>query len=317
MNTYPLFFEPVFKERIWGGTRLRDMYGYDIPNSLTGEAWVISDHPHGRSLVRNGVLAGKTLDELMKEHPEFFGTGQHTSFPLLVKVLDARTDLSVQVHPDDEYAFTYEKGERGKTEAWLVLAAEPGAKIVYGHRATDREQLKRMVEQGQWQDLLVEVPVQAGDFFFVPSGCLHALGAGVVVLEIQQSSDTTYRVYDYDRVDKEGNKRELHLEKALEVTTCGKDFTKTVPEVSTEGKNKLYRYISCPYFSISRWEVNGTFDAAVSPDSFMLLSVLDGEGHISWSNGESKLGKGDHLFLPATLGEFKLDGQLDVVVATV
>ncbi|MGZ4113018.1 MAG: type I phosphomannose isomerase catalytic subunit, partial [Tumebacillaceae bacterium] len=223
----PLFLTPVFQERIWGGTALRERFGYAIPTDHTGECWGISAHLHGPSRICNGPLAGRTLAEVWEQHPELFGReigrvgrggserakGQKfgsgrlaacEAFPLLVKILDANSDLSVQVHPDDAYAAEHERGELGKTECWYVLDCAPDAELILGHRAQSRAELAEMMQSGAWDDLLIRRPIQPGLFFYVPSGTVHALGKGTLVLEIQQSSDTTYRVYDYDRVDANG-----------------------------------------------------------------------------------------------------------------
>lgn len=214
----PYFLKPVFHEKIWGGTKLHDDFGYDIPSDHTGECWAISAHPHGPATVENGPYAGMTLDQVWAQHRDVFGNAKGDVFPLLTKILDASEDLSVQVHPDDAYAAEHEH-ELGKTECWYVIAAEPGATMIYGHHAKTREQLAEWINNGEWDKLLRRVPVKAGDFLYVPSGTIHAVGKGIMVLETQQSSDTTYRLYDWDRVDKTtGKKRELHLQQSIDTT---------------------------------------------------------------------------------------------------
>jgi mannose-6-phosphate isomerase len=317
MKPYLLFFEPVFKERIWGGTALKTQFGYSIPDEQTGEAWVISDHQNGRTVVRNGVLAGKTIGQLWKERREWFGAAHLEQFPLLVKLLDANKDLSVQVHPDDTYAALHENGGRGKTEAWLVLQAEPGAKIIYGHRAKDREEFQRMVEQGAWDAMLVEKTVETGDCYYVPGGTVHALGKGIVVLEIQQSSDTTYRIYDYERIGQDGRPRELHLEKALDVVAYGQSLHKTAPERYMAGTNEITRYIQSPYFTIEGWVIREPFQHATADDSFHLISVLDGEGIIRTEHEKVHIKKGDHFLIPAPMGDYQIGGSLEAVKVTV
>ena len=216
--TQPIFLKPVLQDKIWGGRKLELEFGLKGPSDTVGEAWCISAHPNGVSTVTSPAeYAGLGLDQLYEEHPELFGNPSQTVFPLLIKILDAAAELSVQVHPDDAYGLEHE-GELGKTECWYVISAEPGAKIVYGHKAQSRQEFEELVAAGRWSDLLVEVPVKAGDFFDVPAGTIHAIGAGVVILETQQSSDTTYRVYDYDRRDAQGNPRDLHLKQAADVT---------------------------------------------------------------------------------------------------
>ncbi|MDI3327622.1 MAG: mannose-6-phosphate isomerase, class I [Alicyclobacillaceae bacterium] len=312
MDAYPLRFHPVFKERIWGGSRLRSL-GYQIPSDRTGEAWVISDHDHGPSPVADGPLAGRRIAEIMREYPHWFGDVAWERFPLLVKVIDAADDLSVQVHPDDAYARL--RGDWGKTECWYVLDAEPGACIVYGHRARDREVLKQMMESGRWDDLLVRVNVRAGDFIFVPSGTLHALGRGLLVLEIQQSSDTTYRVYDYDRVDTGGRKRELHLADALAVTRCPSPPLRR-PGRARSGREgaEIDHLLFCDAFSVEKWKVNG-MTAFPQRDVFVLLSVLEGEGRLVYGDRSWALHRGDHLLLPRPLTSAKAAGRMTLLVS--
>ena len=199
--TAPLFLKPYFQEKMWGGKRLKTEFGYEIPSDTTGECWAISAHPHGPAVIENGPYQGLNLAELWQQHREVFGNAKGDVFPLLTKILDARDDLSVQVHPDDAYALKHE-GELGKTECWYVLAADEGAEMIYGHYAQTKAELKQLIEAGDWQHLLRRVPVKAGDFLYVPSGTVHAIGKGIMVLETQQSSDTTYRLYDFDRAAK-------------------------------------------------------------------------------------------------------------------
>ena len=206
----PLFLQSVMQEKIWGGTKLRDEFGYEIPSDKVGEYWAISAHPNGVSSIKNGRHAGQKLDKLYAEHRELFGNRPEPVFPLLTKILDANDWLSVQVHPDDAYGLKHE-GELGKTECWYVIAADDDAEIIYGHHAKTKEELREQIEAKNWDQLLTKVKVKAGDFFYVPSGTMHAIGSGILILETQQSSDTTYRVYDFDRKDDAGNLRELHL----------------------------------------------------------------------------------------------------------
>ncbi|MDI3256570.1 MAG: class I mannose-6-phosphate isomerase [Kyrpidia sp.] len=308
MKAYPLKFRPVFQERIWGGARLRHL-GYAIPSDHVGEAWVISDHDHGPTPVAEGPLAGKRIGEVMREYPDWFGLPRGARFPLLVKVIDAADDLSVQVHPDDRYAGA--RGDEGKTEAWFVLDAEPGASIIYGHRAKDRESLERCMKEGAWGTLLVKTPVQRGDFYFVPSGTLHAIGKGLLILEIQQSSDTTYRVYDYDRVDASGRKRDLHLEDAMAVTRCPSPQPAR-PGYARSGRRGavVEHLIRCEKFAIDRWLIDGEAELSRS-STFLLLSVLEGSGEIRWEDDALPVARGDHLFIPATLRGASVCGNFE------
>src|SRR5699024_10223283 len=226
---------------------------YDIPSKHTGEAWVISAHPNGPIVIENGILAGKTLAEAWNSHGELFNKKQE-DYPLLVKVLDANDNLSVQVHPDDRFAREVEKQPYGKTECWYVLSAEPDAELVLGHHAKTREELEKMMDHEERDQLLNKVKVKAGDFFYVPSGTIHAIGEGVVILETQQSSDITYRVYDYDRTDAEGRKRELHLEKAKQVSTVPHQEPELDQYESVTDDLVMKELVENAYFAVSHWK---------------------------------------------------------------
>jgi len=316
MTREPIFLEPVFKERLWGGTKLRDLFGYNIPTSNTGECWAVSAHPNGSSTVINGVYKGTPLDRLWAEHKELFGSAAERSdvFPLLTKVLDASQDLSVQVHPDDEYARKHENGELGKTECWYVLDAEPGAEIIYGHTAKSRDELEAMIRAGRWDELLSRVQVKPGDFFYVPSGTIHALGAGIVVLETQQSSDTTYRVYDYDRTDAEGNKRELHLEQAIRVTTVPHVDAETSYKAEQAGDATITTYVSNEFFTVQKLELGGSLTVDGS-DTFRIYSVISGSGNVSMDGREYPLSLGQHFIIPAHSGSFLMKGNMELIVS--
>ncbi|MED1441234.1 mannose-6-phosphate isomerase, class I [Aeribacillus composti] len=316
MNQQPIFFEPVFKERIWGGTALRDQFGYDIPSEQTGECWAISAHPNGQSVVKSGEWKGWTLDQLWKDRRELFGGMEGEKFPLLTKILDANHDLSVQVHPDDQYAQTHENGELGKTECWYIIDCEKDAEMIFGHTAKTKEELVRMIEEGRWDDLLQRVKIKLGDFYYVPSGTIHALCKGTLVLETQQNSDTTYRVYDYDRTDDNGNKRELHLEKAIDVITVPHTATKVEPKTEEKQGATITTYVQAPYFSVYKWSVNGIF--RVTRDKpFLLCSVLSGSGKLKTAQGEHPFKKGDHFLIPATIDTFEISGETNIIVSHV
>ncbi|ANS75053.1 mannose-6-phosphate isomerase [Paenibacillus yonginensis] len=309
----PIFLNPVFQDRIWGGTKLKTLFGYEIPSDHTGECWAVSAHPNGQSTVKNGPFAGQKLGDLWASHQELFHSNSKV-FPLLTKLLDASDDLSVQVHPDDAYAGEHENGELGKTECWYIVDAEPGAEIVYGHEATSKEQLVQYIEEGKWDELLTKIPVKAGDFFYVPSGTIHALGKGIVVLETQQSSDTTYRVYDYDRKDSAGNTRELHLEKAIDVTTIPQRYVPTQHETTRQGETEITTFVSNDFFTVQKWDVSGTsvFEAS---DKYRLFSALDGEGELKVGSLVYPVRKGDHFILPVGFGPYELTGKLQFIVS--
>jgi mannose-6-phosphate isomerase len=312
----PLFLEPVFKERIWGGTALKERFAYNITSERTGECWGISAHPNGPSKISNGLLKGKTLGELWDQHSELFGNYPGKVFPLLVKIIDANTNLSVQVHPDDHYAKLNENGELGKTECWYILDCKEDAEIILGHHAKNKEELEYWIENGQWDEMLQRVKIKPGDFIFVPSGTIHALCEGTVVMEIQQSSDTTYRVYDYNRKDSDGKQRELHLDKALEVITVPHHWNNVQPTVMKQSGAVITTFIESEYFSVYKWAVDG-ISAFNHNQYFLLGSVMEGEGEIATKNGAFPLKKGDHFFIPNNLKTFSVKGSIDIIVSHV
>lgn len=302
-----LHLEPVLHEKIWGGTELRDQFGYAIPSDHTGECWAISGHPNGDCRVTNPEFGGQTLGQLFRTRRELFGNIPGDVFPLLVKIIDARQDLSIQVHPDDAYAKVHENGSLGKTECWYVLDSKPGTTVIIGHNAGTREEMRQMVAEGKWNQLLRQIPLRKGDFFQINPGCLHALKGGSLILETQQSSNVTYRFYDYDRLEN-GKKRELHIEKSLDVTTVPFVPDRTVPETETVGDAEITHLVTCPFYSVYRAVLHGaaglTFRAP-----FVNVSIIGGEGTL---DGEP-VKKGDHMVLTANYGPCRLEGNMELI----
>ena len=309
----PLFLQSVMQEKIWGGTRLRDEFGYEIPSDKVGEYWAISAHPHGVSTIKNGRFAGTGLDQLYAEHRELFGNSGEPVFPLLTKILDANDWLSVQVHPDDHYAMEHE-GELGKTECWYVIAADEGAEIIYGHDAKSQEELRQQIEKKEWDKLLTKVPVKAGDFFYVPSGTMHAIGSGILILETQQSSDTTYRVYDFDRKDAKGNLRELHLEKSIDVLNIGAPANSRPVTVKADDLTSTL-LVASDFFAVYKWEVSGKVNIEKTA-AYLLVSVLAGQGVLTVDGETYPIAKGDHFILPSDVEEWTFEGKdLEMIVS--
>lgn len=309
----PLFLTPVMQEKIWGGNRLSTEYGYDIPSDQTGECWAISAHPNGVSVVSNGKYKGQGLDQLYQEHPELFGHPDDQVFPLLTKILDANEWLSVQVHPDDVYAMENE-GELGKTECWYILSAEEGSEIIYGHNATSKEELEALIASKDWDKLLTRIPVKAGDFFYVPSGTIHAIGGGITVLETQQSSDTTYRVYDFDRTDDKGQLRDLHLKESVDVATIGTPANSHPTTLSLSNLDSTL-LVSNEFFTVYKWEIN--FPVKMKQFApYLLVSVLDGKGTITLDSRCYPIDKGDHFIIPNTIQNWELDGRDLKIIAS-
>ncbi|MEI3599278.1 MULTISPECIES: mannose-6-phosphate isomerase, class I [unclassified Oceanobacillus] len=316
MYNEPIFLQPVFQERIWGGQKLNTQFNYDIPYEHTGEAWVVSAHPNGPSIIENGPLKGKTLADAWMSHGELFNRRKdyEGDYPLLVKILDAADDLSVQVHPNDQFAQEVEDVPYGKTECWYVLSAEEGAELVLGHHATTQEELEDMINRGEWDQLLRRVSVKAGDFVYVPSGTIHAIGKGIVILEIQQSSDITYRVYDYDRTDVAGNKRELHLERAKQVTTVPHQDAEVEQTENVVGDLTVKELVEEKYFSVYHWELNG--NAALTMDEdFLQVSVIAGQAKLTVNGQDFEIEKGSHFVIPHSVETYELTGEAELVVS--
>lgn len=310
---------PTGKDYLWGGTRLREEYDKKIDLTPLAETWECSVHPDGPSYVANGIYKGEALAQVLQKHPEYIGTkAKNGKFPVLVKFIDAKQDLSVQVHPDDAYAQEHE-GDNGKTEMWYVVDADEGASLIYGfrHKVTE-EILRKAVETGTLDKHLQKIPVHKGDTFFVPAGTVHGIGKGILIAEIQESSNVTYRVYDYDRVDKNGKKRELHFDKAVRVMNRG-----IAPDVRR--KSRMIRYYPgcsrellcrCQYFETERIQVTKGFAFSVIDTSFQVLMCLDGYGEVQTMDTEQKpirFSKGETLFLPAGLGRCFVVGDTELI----
>ncbi|HEY4554676.1 MAG TPA: mannose-6-phosphate isomerase, class I [Bacillaceae bacterium] len=312
----PIFLEPVFQERIWGGEKLKTQFNFEIPSSQTGEAWVISAHPNGPSVIQNGELAGKTLADAWELYGEIFKKkgASEGNYPLLVKILDAAEDLSVQVHPDDHFAQAEEGVPFGKTECWYVISAEENAEIVLGHHASSRNEFREMIEKGEWNKLLRRVKVKPGDFVYVPSGTIHAIGKGIVILETQQSSDITYRVYDYDRTDQAGNKRDLHLERSIQVAAVPHQDAVTEEKQTFYGDLAEKQLVKEKYFTVYHWKLTGKAVRKLKAD-FLQVSVISGEATLTMNGKSHALGKGSNFILPNGIGEFTLEGNAEFIVS--
>jgi len=310
---------PAGKDYLWGGTRLREEYGKKINLTPLAETWECSAHPDGPSTVMNGAFKGKTLTDVLKQHPEYLGTkAKNNELPILVKLIDAKRDLSIQVHPSDEYAWKYER-QSGKTEMWYVIDADEGTNLIYGfrHKVT-KSILKRAIETGTLDKHLQKVPVHKDDVFYVPSGIVHGIGAGILIAEIQENSNVTYRVYDYDRVDQTGKKRELHFDKAIQVMDMG-----IAPDVKQ--KPRMVRYYPgcsrellcrCKYFEVERVQVSKGFSFSVLDSSFQVLMCLEGYGEIETATNGVKpirFQKGETMFIPAGIGRCRILGDVEVL----
>ena len=310
MKNNVIFLSPVFKETVWGGRRLAE-FGYTLPYDHTGECWAVSAHPNGDCIVASGTFQGMHLSELWTTHRELFGNMTGDRFPLLTKIIDADADLSIQVHPDDAYAKAHENGSLGKTECWYILDAKPGTNIVIGHNAKNHDEVKLMIEQKRWKQFIREVPVRKGDFFQIEPGTVHAIKGGTLILETQQNSDITYRVYDYDRLSG-GKLRQLHVQQSIDVIRA--PFVKKEPPknpAKTVNKSML-ELVSCPFFSVWTLDVAGRAEI-IQDQKFMIVSVIEGAGAIDGI----AVSKGTHFILPAEYGTAVFTGTMELVVSAV
>lgn len=304
---YPIRFENLYYEKVWGG-RDFNIFRDNMPDGNIGETWDVACHPNGMSVVDNGVFKGIKLQDLInKLGHQLVGTKISTDkFPLLVKLINAKDKLSVQVHPNDEYGMRVE-GEFGKTEIWYVVEAFEGANLVVGTKNCTREQFVKAIETGNFDEYLNKIEVKKGDTFFVKSGLVHAIGEGVIIAEIQQNSDTTYRVYDYNRG------REIHVEKALDCIDFSlKGERARGLKVQYEGYDKTYISL-CEYFSLEKYDVRTSCIEESNKERFFIFTCVEGNGVIYFDNGELEIKKGDSLLIPATLGKYEFKGTMELL----
>ena len=310
----PFLLKPSGKDYLWGGERLNTDFGKNIPMSPLAETWECSTHPDGPSYVASGEYSGMTLAELLAAHPDMLGTKYEKDgeLPILVKFIDAKSDLSVQVHPSDEYAAEHENGQKGKSEMWYVVDATPNAHLVYGlSRDCTREEFRAAIENGTLEDYLQRMPVKKGDMLYIEAGTVHAICNGVLVAEVQENSNLTYRIYDYNRRDKNGNLRELHIDKALAVSSL-----KSTPLPKREANSAIdlggaSRESLCQnqYFTANLLAVSSSLPYSAGKESFVNLLCLEGEGSISFDGESITFKKGDSIFYGADSVDTKLCGN--------
>ncbi|AEY67029.1 type I phosphomannose isomerase catalytic subunit [Clostridium sp. BNL1100] len=313
---YPIKFRPVYKDYIWGG-RYFEKLGRELPEGVVAESWEVSCHKSGLSVVANGEFAGRTLTELIKSDPvgvvgTKFPSGC-SEIPLLVKLIDANDKLSVQVHPDDNYAAVFENSF-GKNEMWYVIATKPSAKLVAGLKENvTREKFLRAVKENRIEDCLLQVEVMPGDVINIPAGTVHSIGEGIVIAEIQQTSDITYRLFDYNRVDKNGVRRQLHLNKALDVINfgAGRRMAKCDGvKVEVNDTSSKTVFVANRYFACERYELNGEVTEKCDGSKFCIYIFLEGNGEIKTGEANVKVNAGETVFLPAASGEYTVSGKL-------
>lgn len=311
---YPLLLKAPVKDYFWGGTRLITEFGFETDKDIAAEAWVLACHKDGTSVVENGSYAGKTLDWVLEQWGrEVLGKNcaDFPYFPLLIKFIDARDQLSVQVHPDNDYALRVE-GEYGKTEMWYVVDCEPGAHLIYGFcKDITKEEFRSRIENNTVTQIVNSVPVHKGDVFFIPAGTMHAIGAGILIAEVQQNSNTTYRISDFGRLGQDGKPRMLHVEKAVAVTdtTRSEILSKTERNFVPIPGGEIRDLATCPFFTVDVLKLEGGLTVG-RRDSFLSLVCLDGTAVLRTENTRSQLQKGDSVFVPAGM-TVQLQGEAE------
>ena len=319
MTFYPFELEPYVSETIWGGSRLIEEYGIVTEKQNAAEGWMLSCHESGLCRIANGELKGKTLREIYLSNPEICGRNaqRFDDFPILIKFIDAKDDLSIQVHPTDEYCKKTGRGQ-SKTECWYVLDTSPGAALILGFREKiSSEEFRRLIEEGRLTDAVKKYDVKKGDFFFIESGTLHAICKGVLLAEVQESSNTTYRVFDYNRVGKDGKPRELHIEDAIAVTKCEPYMPSQYCKDETLCSGAKHILAECPLFNVAELTIDDSFGGEADENSFVSLLVLEGEGELKTQNGGVLLKKGVSVFIPASTGEYEITGRLNILETTI
>lgn len=309
---------PALKDYLWGGTRLKNDFGFQTDLDIVAEGWMLSCHKDGENRIENGQYKGKTLSEALDLlGDESLGTNAQAfdRFPILIKLIDAKKDLSVQVHPDNDYALRVE-GEYGKTECWYILDCDEGAELIYGFKKEiSRTEFERRIADNTFLEVVNKVKVHKGDLFFIEAGTLHAIGGGILLAEIQQNSNTTYRVYDYGRLGADGKPRPLHTEKAVEVTNCVPPTHDTKPIGALEQFDGFTKQLltACDLFTVYAIDTETAYSGVADEKSFVSLVVTDGAGTISCDGEELPVKKGDSLLLTANSGNFSVNGKLTLI----
>ncbi|WP_196593158.1 type I phosphomannose isomerase catalytic subunit [Pectinatus sottacetonis] len=318
---YPLKLTAPLKDYIWGGTRLKDEFNKKTDMKIVAESWELSCHKAGTNIIENGEFKDQLFSAYLDKYgKKVIGTKAKdiNYFPLLIKLIDAHDNLSVQVHPNDDYAQAVE-GEPGKTEMWYVVDAEPGAKLIYGFTHNiSHDEFEKRINDNTLLDVCNQVPVKKGDVFFINSGTLHAIGKGILIAEIQQNSNTTYRVYDYGRIGKDGKPRDLHIAKALAVTNLTPPTHKTgaLASIKAFSDYKIKILSQCNLFSVYHFDLSGNCSLRADEESFHSLMILDGEVCFESPTESMTLKKGDSLFIPAGMGDYRVNGMGEFILTT-
>lgn len=316
----PFKLDPAFQNYIWGGTLLKEKYNKKTNTTLLAESWELAAHPDGMCHISSGTFSGSSFQEFVWKHPDQLGTKyqNYEEFPLLIKFIDAKEQLSVQVHPNDAFAKSVEH-RQGKTEMWYILECKRGASLYIGfdHPISKKEFNERIVD-GTILNVLHRVPVKKGDVFFIEAGTIHAIGAGIVLVEIQQNSNLTYRVYDYGRLGIDGKPRPLHVEKALQVTRLERAKERNLHENTIQQRNEFIgqQLVRCDKFSVDHVKINSAYIRKIDESSFLSVLCLDGEGTLQWKNSILSVQKGDSVFVPSSCDEILLSGNTEYLLTT-
>lgn len=319
---YPMKLTPPCKDYLWGGTRLKTDYGKVTDLEKVAESWELSCHKDGCSVIANGEFAGMTLPEYIeKQGKGVLGEDckSFEYFPILVKLIDAKQSLSVQVHPNNEYAMRVE-GEYGKTEMWYIVDCDPGAELLYGFKdKISKEEFRRRIEDNTLLEVTNSVPVHKGDVFFIDAGTLHAIGKGILIAEIQQNSNTTYRIYDFGRLGADGKPRELHIDKAVDVTRLEPPTRSCKPQGEPQQHDGYCSTLlaSCEYFTVTRMDVENSVSLNADNKSFHSLLCLEGDATVQCNGQELSMTKGESIFLPAGTGAYTVTGTCQFLFTTV
>ncbi|MCG1114466.1 class I mannose-6-phosphate isomerase [Staphylococcus epidermidis] len=309
----PLFLKPIFLDKVWGSDNLRQ-FGYQLPNNHISECWGISAHPHGKSVIENGIFAGQTLDQVWNNHREIFGDFPSKDFPLMAKIVDAAAPLSIHVHPDDSYAYEHEEGQYGKSECWYIIEADEGAKITIGTYAKSRDEFEEQLEQGTFENYLRTIQVQPGDFYFIPAGTIHSIGAGIMAYEVMQSSDISYRIYDYHRKTDNSEERELNIDKALDVINYSNELPNITPQNEVIENHNCTHIVSSDFFTMVKWDISGTLNY-MKPREFCLVSVLDGQGKLIVDGDIYDISKGSNFVLTSEDLDSVFEGDFKLIIS--
>ena len=309
----PLFLKPIFLDKVWGSDNLRQ-FGYQLPNNHIGECWGISAHPHEKSVIENGIFAGQTLDQVWNNHREMFGDFPSKDFPLMAKIVDAAAPLSIHVHPDDSYAYEHEEGQYGKSECWYIIEADEGAKITIGTYAKSRDEFEEQLEQGTFENYLRTIQVQPGDFYFIPAGTIHSIGAGIMAYEVMQSSDISYRIYDYHRKTDNSEERELNIDKALDVINYSNELPNITPQNEVIENHNCTHIVSSDFFTMVKLDISGTLNY-MKPREFCLVSVLDGQGKLIVDGDIYEISKGSNFVLTSEDLDSVFEGDFKLIIS--